>query len=665
MTFRLQAQILVTAVVTLLVTIGCNLPPTQSIDEALQATRVEELSQFGTNRIDILFVIADSRSIQDEQRRLVDALDEFVEGLDEIGADFHIGFTTPNVAEDVDNNIDTGGGLRDSAGDAFLRNLRPLYQDDGESTVSCTSCGDTCPDAIEMYADNIENQEFNGREVIQRTVNNQTEDVLCPSGTVDDCPEESPEERNIACEERDGTDKCVADMYTSPQESQAYCASEGDGSAGSCYVRGSTCSGPRPELEYCNEPDFDLGKFVEYSDFADPSDPEDELTEDDIEDITSRLRCLAFAGTCNVTASTRPERGLDAIEIALSEQYNSITGNAGFVRDDALLLIVIASDGDDCSVGPEGDERTQLSQCYADDNDPLPPVEDYYEFVTQEVKQEESQVFAAAIVGPAPVNYEYDPEAIGCTSRVPGAFPEADSCAPPPDTQRSGACPPSEIGVGPTVSCATPGDRYSRFVRLFGSRGAFGSVCDGNFTPVLQQLARAVRRNIGLNCVEEQPAECTSDRDCGGDATCVDAPPPLVRIEEEAPDGSVTPIECDTASDCPAAGEGEEEAVCDRGECYRPTFPAATSVRRFCSDFEVDIQVQSPGEDSFESFASPGTVGELDAGDYNEDRDFDLNLYADEQCPQTGVAYRFLRQPSRDAVVRIVYPISISDQALR
>lgn len=610
MTLRLNTQLLVAVVVATLAAHGCNLPPTQSIDEALQATRVEQLSQFGTNRIDILFVIADSSSIQDEQQRLLDALDGFVEGLNEIGADFHIGFTTPNVKPTIQRN--KGGSLNSQPGFAFLKNVRPLLQTAEGQRVSCSTCQGECVDAVEDFGDEPFNLDTNG-------------------------------ERS--------------------DESFAFCVQSEGETESFCYIRGTTCNSTKPELAYCNESGFDLGNYVAYSDFIDEANPEAGLTQDGLDGVLDQIQCLAFVGTCDASATTSgPERGLDAMRNALDESKNDLTGNAGFVRDDALLLVVLASDDDDCSVGPDNDGRGTPRLCWGADAAPLVPVEDYYSFLTNEVKDDEAQVFAAAIVGPAPSNFEWNAEAIACTARVSGLFEEADACVIDEESP-SGACPNPGIGIGSSISCATPGDRYTRFVRLFGSRGAFGSVCEGNFEPVLQQLARAVRRNIGLNCVTDQPAECSRNSDCGGDARCVDAPPPLVPIEEIGSDGGVEGVECSTASDCPAADADEANAVCDRGLCYRPTFPAATAIRRFCSDFEVEIQVKAPGESNFESYESPGTVLELGDGNYSPERDYDLNLYAFEQCPQTGVAYRFLRQPPRESNVRIIYPISITDQA--
>lgn len=620
MIFRFHQQLMVATVVAILATTGCNLPSTQSIDEALQATRVEELSQFGTNQIDILFILADSSSIQDEQRRLVDALDDFVIGLNEIGADFHIGFTTPNVGNILNPSTgefrSKGGGLNSAPGNAYLRNLRPLYADENGTKVPCSTCQGECVDALSLYGDEPYNREGN----------------------------------NVA------------------GVSFTYCGEKAGDAESYCYIRGMTCTRTLPELEYCatlgDELNLTSRKYVSYADYVDITNPEDELDAQDLQNVIDELNCNAFVGTCDVSSSSDPERGLDAMRIALDPQFNDLTNNEGFLRDDALLLVVFASDDDDCSVGTDSRGLASPRQCFETNSDQLVPVEEYYRFLTEDVKREESQVFAAAIVGPAQNNYQWSPKAIACTTRVPGELQSAEACEIKPPEPSTGACPNPSIGVGPSVSCATPGDRYSRFVRLFGSRGAFGSVCEGNFEPVLQQLARAVRRNIGLNCVEETPAECRRDSDCGSNARCVDAPPPLALIEEIDPDdGSVDTFSCTTAADCPAAVEGELDAVCDRGTCYRPTFPAATSTRRFCSDFEVAIQVRSNVSEPFESYASPGTIEELNSGGYAESRDYDINLYAYEQCPQTGVAYRFLRQPAPDSEVRVIYPISIARQS--
>jgi hypothetical protein len=88
--------------------------------------------------------------------------------------------------------------------------------------------------------------------------------------------------------------------------------------------------------------------------------------------------------------SGRLERGLDAVRLALSDELLQ-TDNAGFLRQDAALFVIVVSDEDDHSLGPVG----------------------YYTRWLEHLKGagDESRVSLSALVGPAPG---------GCPGAEPG-----------------------------------------------------------------------------------------------------------------------------------------------------------------------------------------------------------------------------------------------------
>lgn len=91
------------------------------------------------------------------------------------------------------------------------------------------------------------------------------------------------------------------------------------------------------------------------------------------------------------------EMGLEAAATALSEPYRD-TVNAGFLRDEAKLLIVFVTDEDDCSHGEVGEDGFTAGDCYTEP-DLLVPTHDYvYELGW--LKDDPSDVALAGIIGP-------------------------------------------------------------------------------------------------------------------------------------------------------------------------------------------------------------------------------------------------------------------------
>lgn len=103
------------------------------------------------------------------------------------------------------------------------------------------------------------------------------------------------------------------------------------------------------------------------------------------------------------------EKGLQAAVTALTPPMSN-TRNAGFLRDEALLFIVIVSDENDCSDwGALGPESTG-EDCYGE-YDLLTPVSDLVRSIT-DIKGDANRVVLSGIVGPDAVE--------NCVNAVPG-----------------------------------------------------------------------------------------------------------------------------------------------------------------------------------------------------------------------------------------------------
>lgn len=112
----------------------------------------------------------------------------------------------------------------------------------------------------------------------------------------------------------------------------------------------------------------------------------------DTEDYTELFREKVDVGI----AGDDQESGFEAALLALTAPLTE-GANAGFLRDDASLAIIVLSDEDDCSDwGTLEDTRTDACYEYADE---LPPVTDIVEML-RALKADPTQVTFSGIIGP-------------------------------------------------------------------------------------------------------------------------------------------------------------------------------------------------------------------------------------------------------------------------
>jgi hypothetical protein len=198
--------------------------------------------------------------------------------------------------------------------------------------------------------------------------------------------------------------------------------------------------------------------------------------------------------------------------------------NAGFVRDDALLAVVLLTNADDCSaradtdlfdespepmsdpLGPLAPFRCneyghlcmidgalrpppraatgQLAGCRSNENGRLDRVSDFVAFIN-DLKKDPTRVFFGAVAGP-PVPY-----IVGASS----------SAGLPATAQIEHSCMAASNGV-----FGDPAVRIKEAADAFGVRGVFQTICIDDFKSVLQVIASNVAQPLMPACVDAPAA---------------------------------------------------------------------------------------------------------------------------------------------------------------
>lgn len=227
------------------------------------------------------------------------------------------------------------------------------------------------------------------------------------------------------------------------------------------------------------------------------------------------------------------EQPLHAARAAL----NNTPANAGFLRANAHLALVVFGDEDDCSMahstllgsdtatlgplssfrctrfgitcdegGATSDEMNVpgvKGQCHSNEASPyLTPITEYVSFF-QGLKADPSDVLFSAIVGPpTPVEVELRPP-VGGGAPIPQL---AHSCTYDAST-------PQEV--------ADPAVRIVQIANMF-ARHTIGSVCDVDLAASLVDLGVQLRLMIGDACLTReiaQPPDCKVTEEAGGTST--------------------------------------------------------------------------------------------------------------------------------------------------
>lgn len=153
-------------------------------------------------------------------------------------------------------------------------------------------------------------------------------------------------------------------------------------------------------------------------------------------DVSGTFSCAARVGTGGPSI----EMSLYATELALGERVADGT-NAGFLREDALLGLVILSDEDDCS-RTDNNFTVESDQCHPEwpENVPI----DHFTSFLDTVKGDRGRWAAAVIAGPGP-----------------------------------GSCSSDQFGD------AINARRLKQFASETGTNGVFSSICQGDLSGAL------------------------------------------------------------------------------------------------------------------------------------------------------------------------------------
>ncbi|HEY5934170.1 MAG TPA: hypothetical protein VIU61_06045 [Kofleriaceae bacterium] len=325
-----------------------------------------------------------------------------------------------------------------------------------------------------------------------------------------------------------------------------YCASYGDDGA----------------LQHANAPEL-AGMFI--SDVADASGGRIRNYTGDLRDVFSKIALVGSAG-CGI------EQHLSAMRRALENE-----ANAGFVRPDANLAVVIIANEDDCSLvdsnmlGPETPALGPLQSfrctrfgvvCEPDDMatpgsraDCMPRadsayVEDVQPFIDAllATKNDPRMIMAAAVVG------DLEPFAIELRD-IGGTLQPAlaHSCT----------------FSGPLgAAIADPGIRLASFLDAFPGRSQLASICSPDLASPLAMIGDSAKKLVGDPCIDTASLLDTSSEP-GTQPACE-----VVDIRDSQP-GAPTPVPL-----CNAGSTDCFELVADPTGCPATTDHLRVNLRR-------------------------------------------------------------------------------------
>ena len=251
-------------------------------------------------------------------------------------------------------------------------------------------------------------------------------------------------------------------------------------------------------------------------------------------DIDQAFACIADLGTSGCGF----EHQLQALRVALDPELMP-DENRGFLREHAVLALVLLTDEDDCSaprdkngsnplfdpsqlasqaLGPftsfrcnefghlcEGKRPprtpvTNLQDCHSAEDGRLLRIADLVEFF-KTLKADPDDVMVAAVTGP-PTPYSVE------VVRQQGGGGGTSTLLP----QIVPSCRSANGTADPAV-------RINQFVEAFGANGSMHSICADDFTPVMKRIGEEVARRASLECLSAPIADFDPDT-AGVQARC-------------------------------------------------------------------------------------------------------------------------------------------------
>jgi hypothetical protein len=207
-------------------------------------------------------------------------------------------------------------------------------------------------------------------------------------------------------------------------------------------------------------------------------------------------------------------------EQQLRATTSGLAQNPDFLREDALLAIVVVSDEEDCSLAtkgvfdsPEFNDSARMNTACGEHPEALFTAGDMKDKIVQAKDGKQGAVVFSAIVG-----VPYDPKEPGADGVCQGSGNAITGCLDAEDMQPvlvdeitiSGG-PVKEYRPactrGPAdapVTKARPGRRFVELAQEFGGQGYVYSICNADWSPVMKDTARLVAESVSGKCYDEK-----------------------------------------------------------------------------------------------------------------------------------------------------------------
>lgn len=445
-TKRLLLRSVLLCVLPLLAASACNNVPVQAISGNLNIQNEVTDERPQRPKIDILFVIDNSTSMCEEQLNLTKNFNDFIAQFAiTIDADFQLAVITTHASDPQDGGV--------------FRKKQGVYEScERKFTYSCTadqSGNDACRSEFELTRHLGPNWECQVPGGVQ----------TFPNGSV-----------NSSCIKRCTTTQECVDAFDANH----------------------LCKGGGGQFSFCQLKEDTTGcdSFTLQSGIMTNSTP----------NLETVFRCVATVGTIQGSVSpensAQIEQGLKAAMLALDVNGTRSEQAKAFLRSDAFLAIVFVSDEDDCSHKPGviyGFE--DFAKC-ALKTETLVPVGDYVAFFKGLKPDDPGKVIVATIAGDAKI------AGLNLSPSDPGFNIHPDVVKERQEYLSSKAT----TGQEGTYICNSDngrsdyGRRYREMVDKFGSNGVFANICEGDFKPALDLIARKIIDNISASCLNRPVA---------------------------------------------------------------------------------------------------------------------------------------------------------------
>lgn len=264
--------------------------------------------------------------------------------------------------------------------------------------------------------------------------------------------------------------------------------------------------------------------------------------------------------------------------------------NAGFLRDDADLAIILLTNQDDCST-PAGSDLYSTSSSRI--SDPLGPISEYRcnEFghlcggvapprlspdpgdlsttLTLDgcESNEDGKLSAGGSFVDEIKNLKTDPSMILAVAIAGPPTPYTVTWRAPPDGTDTQPWPAMEPACGPTNDSilGDPAVRTAQWIAAFGDNGVFESICDNSYTSSLSQIAVRVGLLVDPRCIagaiqpdsEGQPTCTVSEHVTEGGGVTTHVVPSCATSGGAAPCWSLTA----SPASCPQGKSGSTFSI--------------------------------------------------------------------------------------------------------